>query len=107
MYVRMVWGHLKPDRWEEYKNYYREKVFPMNDKVNGLLSRSILRGIGSEDDAVSLSVWNEEADLSWYESSNLQKQFADDIQSNYATGWSYINGEYWVKTFQVVDITQY
>ena len=106
MYVRMVWGHLKPDRWQEYEGYYREKVFPFNDKVEGLVGRSILRGIDGEDEAVSLSVWDTEEDLHRYEESNLRKQFAEDIQRNYATSWSYITGEYWVKTFRVVDITR-
>lgn len=106
MYIRMVWGHLRPGRWEEYERYYREKVFPYNDKVDGLVSRSILRGIDSEDEAVSLSVWDTEEDLAAYELSNLRKQFADDIQRNYATSWSYITGEYWVRTFEVVDVTR-
>lgn len=106
MYVRMVWGHLRPGRWEEYENYYREKVFPLDETIDGLLSRSILRGIDGEDEAVSLSVWNTEEELHWYENSNLRKQFADDIQRNYATSWSYITGEYWVRTFQVIDITK-
>ena len=106
MYVRMVWGHLKPGHWEEYERYYREKVFPLNGKIDGLLSRAVLRGIDGEDEAVSLSVWNTEEDLHWYEDSNLRKQFADDIQTNYATSWSYITGEYWVRTFRVVDITK-
>ena len=106
MYVRMVWGHLRPDRWEEYEKYYRENVFPYNDKVDGLVSRSILRGIDGEDEAVSLSVWNTEEALASYEISNLRKQFADDIQSNFATSWSYITGEYWVRTFEVVAVTR-
>ena len=106
MYVRMVWGHLRPDRWNDYESYYREKVFPLDETVDGLLSRSILRGIDGEDEAVSLSVWDSVEDLQAYENSNLRKQFADDIQRNYATSWSYITGEYWVKTFQVVDVTR-
>ena len=107
MFVRMVWGRLKPGAWDEYEKYYQEKVFPFNDKVNGLLSRAILRGIDGEDEAVSLSTWGTEEALRGYEDSNLRKQFADDIQKSYATSWSYITGEYWVKTFQVVNVTKY
>ncbi len=106
MYCRMVWGHLKSGRWEDYERYYREKVFPLNDKVEGLLDRSILRGIDGEDEAVSISTWSAMEDLDRYENSNLRKQFADDIQTNYATSWSYITGEYWVRTFEVVDISR-
>ena len=107
MYCRMVWGHLKPGGWADYESYYREKVFPLNDKVDGLLGRSILRGIDGEDEAVSLSTWTSMESLRWYENSNLRKQFADDIQTNYATSWSYITGEYWVRTFQVVNVTRF
>ena len=106
MYVRMVWGHLRPGRWEEYENYYREKVFPLDETIEGLLSRSVLKGIDGEDEAVSMSVWNTDEELHRYENSNLRKQFADDIQRNYATSWSYITGEYWVKTFEVVNVTR-
>ena len=107
MFARMVWGRLKPGAWEEYEKYYQEKVFPFNDEVDGLLSRSVLRGIDGEDEAVSLSVWRTEEDLQSYENSNLRKQFADDIQKSYATSWSYITGEYWVRTFQIVNATKY
>ncbi len=107
MYLRMVWGHLRPGRWEDYEKYYRENVFPLNDTIDGLLERSILRGIDGEDEAISVSLWNTEEDLHWYETSNLRKQFADDIQTNYATSWSYITGEYWVRTFRVVNVTKY
>ena len=99
MFARMVWGRLKPGAWEE--------VFPFNDEVDGLLSRSVLRDIDGEDEAVSLSVWRTEEDLQSYENSNLRKQFADDIQKSYATSWSYITGEYWVRTFQIVNATKY
>ena len=107
MFCRMVWGHLKSGSWEDYERYYRENVFPLNEKIDGLMSRYILRGIDVEDEALSLSVWNTEEDLHWYENSNLRKQFADDIQRNYATSWSYITGEYWVRTFQIVNVTRY
>ncbi len=106
MYARMVWGHLRPDCWNDYEGYYREKVFPLNDKVDGLIARSILRDADGKDEVVSLSIWETEEALHRYEASNLRKQFADDIQQNYATSWSYITGEYWVKTFQVVDVTR-
>ncbi len=107
MYVRMVWGHLKPGAWEEYERYYLEKVFPFSNQIGGLLSRSVLRGIDGEDEAVSMSVWRTEEDLQGYENSNLRKQFAEDIQKNYATGWSYITGEYWVRTFEIAKVTKY
>ena len=107
MYVRMVWGHLKPGAWDEYDKYYREKVFPYNDRIDGLVDRSILRGIDVEDEAVSVTVWRAEEDLHWYENSNLRKQFADDIQKSFATSWSYITGEYWVRTFELVNATKY
>ncbi len=107
MYIRMVWGHLKPDSWDEYAAYYRDQVFPYNQKIDGLLHRALLKGIDGPDEAVSLSLWRTADDLHWYERSNLRKQFAADIQHNYAASWSYITGEYWVRTFQVVNVTKY
>ena len=107
MYARMVWGHLKAGAWEEYAGYYREKVFPYNEKIDGLVGRAVLRGIDGTEEAVSLSVWRTAEDLGRYEGSNLRKQFAEDIQHNYAASWSYITGEYWVRSFEVVNVTRY
>lgn len=26
MYIRMVWGKLRPGSWEEYERYYHERL---------------------------------------------------------------------------------
>jgi heme-degrading monooxygenase HmoA len=107
MYLRMVWGRLKPGAWEGYERFFRERTIPQTRDFPGLSGRLLLRGIDGEEEGVSLTVWETQEDLENYESSDLRKSLAQEIQDNYATSWSYITGEYWVRTFEIRDVTQY
>lgn len=107
MYNRMVWGRLKPGAWEGYERFFRERTFPETRGFPGLTQRYLLRGIDGDEEAVSLTFWQTMENLESYEDSELRKSLAREIQDNYATSWSYITGEYWVKTFEVRDITRY
>ncbi len=107
MYTRMVWGRLKPGAWEGYERFFRERVFPETRGSRGLTHRYLLRGIDGDEEGVSLTIWQTMEDLENYEHSDLRKSLAQEVQENYATSWSYITGEYWVKTFEVRDVTRY
>jgi heme-degrading monooxygenase HmoA len=107
MYTRMVWGRLKPGAWEGYERFFKERVFPESRNSPGLTQRYLLRGIDGDEEGVSLTVWQTLEDLGKYENSDLRKSLAQAVQENYATSWSYITGEYWVKTFEVRDVTRF
>ena len=107
MFERMVWGRLKSGAWEGYERYFREKVVPLTSGTKGLTLRRLLRGIDEGEEGVSLTRWETLDDLRNYENNDLRKSLAAEIQENYATSWSYATGEYWVKVFEVIDITRY
>ncbi len=107
MYLRMVWGRLKPDSWEGYERFFRERTIPQTRNFPGLQGRLLLRGVDGEEEGVSLTVWDTRENLESYENSDLRKSLAQEIQENYATSWSYITGEYWVKTFEIRDVTRF
>jgi heme-degrading monooxygenase HmoA len=107
MYARLVWGKLKPGAWTGYERFFREKTVPATEGTEGLLQRYLLRGIDGDEEGLSFSWWETMDDLGSYEHSDLRKALAEEIQENYAASWSYVRGEYWVKTFEVRNVTRY
>jgi heme-degrading monooxygenase HmoA len=107
MYARLVWGRLKPGAWEGYERFFREKTVPLTQGTKGLLQRYLLHDIDSDEEGLSFSWWETAEDMENYEHSDLRKSLAEETQENYATSWSYVRGEYWVKTFEVKNVTRY
>ena len=57
MFVRMVWGKLRPGSWNEYESHYKENVIGKAN-ITGLLSRQLLRSTEDPDEGISLSNWD-------------------------------------------------
>ena len=66
MYVRMVWGKLRPGAWGEYERHYHERVAGAG-KAKGLRERQLLRSTEDPDEGISVSVWDTLEDLRNYE----------------------------------------
>ena len=98
MYIRMVWGSLRPGSWEEYERHYRERVTASSTDVKGLRQRQLLRSSEDPDEGVSLSVWDSLDDLVSYERGEFRGTLAKEVEHLY-------RGEYWVKHFEVLDTT--
>jgi heme-degrading monooxygenase HmoA len=107
MYARLVWGRLKPGAWEGYERFFREKTVPLTQDTKGLLLRYLLRGIDGDEEGLSFSWWERLEDMEDYEHSDLRKALAEEIQVSYAASWGYVRGEYWVKVFEVRNVTRY
>ena len=67
MYIRMVFGTLRPGSWDEYEHHYRERVAGSPNQVKGLRQRQLLRSSEDPDEGMSLSVWDTLEDLVNYE----------------------------------------
>ncbi len=50
MFVRMVWGKLRPGSWNEYESHYKENVVGKANDVTGLISRQLLRSTEDPDE---------------------------------------------------------
>jgi heme-degrading monooxygenase HmoA len=97
MYVRMVWGKLRPGSWGEYEHHYTERVAGgAANKVKGLRERQLLRSTEDPDEGISLSVWDTLEDLLSYERGELRGGLAKEVEHLY-------RGEYWVKHFEVTS----
>jgi heme-degrading monooxygenase HmoA len=93
MYVRMVWGKLRPGAWGEYERHYHERVAGAGN-VTGLRERQLLRSTEDPDEGISVSVWNTLEDLRNYETSEFRQTMAREVEHLY-------RGEYWVKHFEI------
>ena len=95
MYLRMVWGRLRPGTWTDYERHYKERVATHNDDIQGLRERQLLRSTEDPDEGVSVSVWDTLENLRAYETGEFRQTIAKEVEHLY-------RGEYWVKHFEVV-----
>jgi heme-degrading monooxygenase HmoA len=93
MYVRMVWGKLRPGTWGDYERHYQERVVGAGD-VKGLRERQLLRSTEDPDEGVSVSIWDTLEDLRNYETGEFRQTLAREVEHLY-------RGEYWVKHFEI------
>jgi heme-degrading monooxygenase HmoA len=93
MYVRMVWGKLRPGAWRDYERHYHERVAGAG-KAKGLRERQLLRSTEDPDEGISVSVWDTLEDLRNYETGEFRQTMAREVEHLY-------RGEYWVKHFEI------
>ena len=96
MYVMVAWGKLRLGAWEQYENFYKERVEPTIKSVKGLRERQLLRSTEDPDEGMSVSMWETQEDLINYERSELRQTLATEAEHLY-------RGEFWVKHFEVSD----
>ncbi|MDA0734499.1 MAG: antibiotic biosynthesis monooxygenase [Chloroflexi bacterium] len=95
MYIRMVWGKLRPGSWEEYERHYHEKLAGHRD-IDGLQERQLLRSTEDSDEGISVSIWDSLENLRSYEMGEFRQNAAREVEHLY-------RGEYWVKHFEVAS----
>jgi heme-degrading monooxygenase HmoA len=98
MYIRMVWGQLRPGARGEYERHYHERVAGAGN-VKGLKERQLLRSTEDPDEGISLSVWDTLEDLRSYETGEFRQTLAREVEHLY-------RGEYWVKHFEISSADQ-
>ncbi len=93
MYLRIVWGKLRPDSWDEFEDHYYERVAPSNEHFTGMRDHRLLRCSEDPDEGISFSIWDSLEDLANYESSETRRTLAKEVEHLY-------RGEYWVKKLE-------
>ena len=95
MFIRMVWGKLRPGIWGEYERHYHERLANSdNTAIQGLKERQLLRGTEDPDEGISVSIWETLDDLRNYETGEFRQNVAREMEHLY-------RGEYWVKHFEI------
>lgn len=72
MRVRIIYGRLRPGTWDEYEQAYKE-VMSEAGQIPGLRARWLTRDVDDPDAGYSISLWEDEAAMRTYESSDLLK----------------------------------
>ena len=72
MRVRIIYGRLRPGTWDEYEQAYKE-VMSEAGQISGLRARWLTRDVDDPDAGYSISLWEDEAAMRAYESSDLLK----------------------------------
>lgn len=93
MFIRMVWGKLRPGSWEEYERHYHERL-TTGTHIKGLMERQLLRSTEDPDEGVSVSIWETLDDMRNYETGDFRQNVAREVEHLY-------RGEYWVKHFEI------
>jgi heme-degrading monooxygenase HmoA len=96
MHVMVVWGKLRLGAWEQYENFYNERVKATTSNVKGLRERQLLRSTEDPDEGMSISMWDSHEDLLNYERSEVRQTLAKEAEHLY-------RGDFWVKHFEVRD----
>ena len=94
MFVRMVWGKLRPGTWEQYERHYHERVVPTSKGLRGLHERQLLRSTEDPDEGISVSMWETMEDMHNYDVSDRRQLLAKELEHLY-------RGEYSVMHFEV------
>lgn len=90
MYMRIVWGKLRPGQWDHYEAAYRNVLRPGHENIRGLQGRWLARDLEDPDAGYSVSLWDSQEALARYEASEffhhkvkpaLQPFFADDFKA--------------------------
>ena len=81
MIMRITWGKLRANSWNEFEKTYRATVAAKGDKIKGLRGRWLLQDSQDKDTGFAVSLWESAADMQAYEQSDLYtKEFAPALQ---------------------------
>lgn len=92
MYMRIVWGKVRPGQWEQYEEAYKSVLRPGRENIRGLKGRWLARDTGDPDAGYSVSLWESTEALERYESSEffrrkvlpaLQPFFVNDFEADH------------------------
>ncbi len=80
MYMRIIWGRVRPGQWAQYEDAYKRVLGPIRD-IAGLQGRWLARDVANPDAGYSVSLWTSEEAMDAYEKSDLfHKQVKPALQ---------------------------
>jgi len=81
MIMRITWGKLRANSWNDFEKTYRATVAAKGGKIKGLRGRWLLQDSQDKDTGFAVSLWESAADMQAYEKSELYtKEFAPALQ---------------------------
>ena len=83
MFVRFAHLDVKPDRWTEAVDTFRQSIFPLLEKEPGFM-RVVLTGDGSGK-AIMMTMWQTEAHVRTYEASGEAERLVAPFREMFAS----------------------
>ena len=81
MIMRITWGKLRANSWNDFEKTYRATVAAKGGQIKGLRGRWLLQDSQDKDTGFAVSLWESAADMQAYEKSELYtKEFAPALQ---------------------------
>lgn len=88
MHARVSWGRVEAERWDEFEQAFDSRVGSVGP-VDGLRARLLLRDTGSPDIGFAMSIWENEAAMRRYESSeHMRNRIVPLLDRFFARGYS-------------------
>ncbi len=78
-WVRLTYFKLQPDKVDEMKKIYYEEIVPTVKDQRGNIDIFLLEPIETEDEFISCTMWESEADGDIYEASGVYGEAVDKI----------------------------
>lgn len=100
MYMRVTWGRLKKGCWADYEASYKKIVSELGD-IDGLVARWLVQDVNDRDAGYAVSIWESEAALEAYETSDAMKSVITPALTPYYAG------EYHATTCEVKSFDSY
>ena len=76
MHMNLILGRVKMGMWPEYERIFLQANIPIQD-LPGLVCRWLLRDMDDTDAGFALSLWQSEADLNRYMSSDAIREIRE------------------------------
>jgi len=80
MFMRLVQVKIKMERLLEFVRLYEEVIIPELEKTNGCQYGGLVQGVQHEDEGISLTLWDSQADAEQYEKSGAYQRLVEKSQ---------------------------
>jgi heme-degrading monooxygenase HmoA len=98
MYMRIIWGKLRPGQWDAYEAAYKDVLRPGSENIRGLKGRWLARDLDDRDAGYSVSLWESVEAMERYEASDFfRKKVTPALQPFFADNFTTAHCEVRVK----------
>ncbi len=84
MYIRIVSMKIQPDKLDEFKKIYLEKVIPAFRETEGCRHVFLTESINEKDEFISVTIWDDKAYAENYESSGKFEELVEQTKHTFS-----------------------
>jgi len=80
MFIRFVHAHVNPDKLQKFRQTYSDVILRTLKSTAGCVSATLIQSTTSQDEYVSMTIWESQADAERYESSGVFRKLLESIE---------------------------